>query len=88
MKVLGYKKIRNSIVFGVKKALRYRINLISWFIAVLSLYFSIEKEVQNTIEMMKGFKFILGGDCTLPAGIPYERIRKVVEISKRLSFHF
>jgi uroporphyrinogen decarboxylase len=42
----------------------------------------IEKEVQNTIDSMKGFKFILGGDCTLPTGIPYERIRKAIETSR------
>ncbi|MEG6612082.1 ABC-2 family transporter protein [Pseudoclostridium thermosuccinogenes] len=30
-----------SIIFGVRKALRYRINLISWFIADFSLYSSI-----------------------------------------------
>lgn len=47
----------------------------------------IEKEAQNVIELMKDYKFILGGDCTLPSGIPYERIRKVVEASKKYSLH-
>jgi len=48
----------------------------------------IEKEVENVIDKMKSYKFILGGDCTLPTGISYERIRKAIDTSKNYSLHF
>lgn len=48
----------------------------------------IEQEVKTVIEKMKCNRFILGGDCTLPTGISYERIRKAIDTSKNYSLHF
>lgn len=48
-------------------------------------YDEIENYTQNLLSNMKGRKFILGADCTLPTEISYERIKQVVLASKKYS---
>ena len=45
----------------------------------------LEKDIATIFSEVGTEGLILGSDCTLPTGIPYENIASVAEISKKLS---